>query len=122
MLRGFHEHQGVTGAGPEEAEGSLVEDELREVAWIRINRAVYTMLTILGLAKYSQKMVWGSLEVSMRSSEGLQSQTILITVLIDAICLVHSNFLLSVEFEKYALLVSDITLQLIVKKLSLVEF
>lgn len=31
MLRGFHKHQEVTVAGAVEAEGRLVEDELREV-------------------------------------------------------------------------------------------
>lgn len=80
------------------------------------------MLTILAFVKYSQRMEWilGSLcEILLKV---LKAKTILITVLIDVICLVHSNFLLSVEFEKFVHLVSDITLQLIVKKLSLAEF
>lgn len=40
MLRGFPEHWEVTLAGAEEAEGSLVEDELGEVAWVRLYKAV----------------------------------------------------------------------------------
>lgn len=95
--------------------------ELRAVAWIRLYKAVYTMLTILAFVKYSQRMEWilGSLHEIPNS---MRSKTILITLLIDVICLVHSNFLLSIEFEKFVHLVSDITLQLIVKKLSLAEF
>ena len=39
MLRGFHKHQEVTVAGAEEVEGRLIEDELREVRWIRLDTA-----------------------------------------------------------------------------------
>lgn len=54
--------------------------------------------------------------------EVLRAKTILITISIDVICLVHSNFVMFIEFEKFIIMVLDTTFQPIVKKLSLVEF
>ena len=51
----------------------------------------------------------------------LKAKTIFMTVLVDVICLVHSDFLMCIEFEKFTDRVSDIIWKMIIKKLSLVE-